>query len=507
MHQQAKLFSLTDKHEQDAILQALSHFVSLRSLADENFECTWHDTFDWRLFAAKQQLTSRPHHQGYVATLIEKGKKVEQASVSGIFPSFANRLPAVSLAEKVQKHTKNRALLPMLTLEGTVRRWEIVDESGQPALELQVLQLTAESARTEQHTSLNTLLQLLPLKKRSNDFSQNFFTIVNGLQSTKSLPVDGLFATGAAATGLVPGDYQPWQPSGLDPQVPATKAIKDMIDHCLSVMQRNQQGIEEMLDVEFLHDYRIALRRIRALMKNFAPWFGSGGQKLEGELQWLGRRTGLVRDMDVFLEKLDILQATLPKELQEKLMPVKVHLWQRRDRGYAMLRRLFSSHRYRNLTAILTDCRLPEQREGDAEPVSIGQAATDTIDTAWQRLRKKGRRLSSRSADRDIHALRIAVKKYRYLVEHLRNLFPREFANLKRFKKIQNSLGRFNDASVQAQALEEMTRRLARSNDPSLLGTFQAIGYIQASLHQQQDEYRQQFFQQWKQLAQHMKRA
>jgi len=61
-------------------------------------------------------------------------------------------------------------------------------------------------------------------------------------------------------------------------------------------------------DIEFLHDMRVASRRVQAVLKIFRAAFPQKEYKKEYEqIRLLIRTLGVVRDYDVFIEKLEIL--------------------------------------------------------------------------------------------------------------------------------------------------------------------------------------------------------
>jgi len=65
-------------------------------------------------------------------------------------------------------------------------------------------------------------------------------------------------------------------------------------------------------DPEDLHDLRVAVRRLRAILKIAAPPLDrEWAESLRGELDWLGTALGPVRDLDVMLEYVRAQEASL----------------------------------------------------------------------------------------------------------------------------------------------------------------------------------------------------
>ncbi len=70
----------------------------------------------------------------------------------------------------------------------------------------------------------------------------------------------------------------------------------------LAAMRWNEAGLRADLDSEFLHDWRVAVRRTRCLLGQLKQVFPAGEtRRLRSELGWLARLTGPLRDLDVFL--------------------------------------------------------------------------------------------------------------------------------------------------------------------------------------------------------------
>ena len=86
-------------------------------------------------------------------------------------------------------------------------------------------------------------------------------------------------------------------------------------------------------DPEELHQHRVAIRRLRALLQAAQPMLdaGLGRRDLRRELAWAGRALGEVRDLDVLLEHLDQDAQRLPVEQRHAFDTLTVAITSRRD--------------------------------------------------------------------------------------------------------------------------------------------------------------------------------
>ncbi len=87
--------------------------------------------------------------------------------------------------------------------------------------------------------------------------------------------------------------------------------------------------------------------------------------------------------------------------------------------------------------------------------VPILSFAQKRIYKQYRRIVKDGSRTLENTEDEKLHALRIACKKLRYLMEFFSSLFPSKKINIliAQLKTLQDNLGDFNDLCVQEEYL------------------------------------------------------
>lgn len=100
---------------------------------------------------------------------------------------------------------------------------------------------------------------------------------------------------------------------GLDVNKPLTECLKVILPVRFSEMTEHEQGTLEGSDIEALHDMRVASRRVQAVFKMFRSVFPKKKFKAEyAELKLLISALGVVRDYDVFIDKLQKLREEIP---------------------------------------------------------------------------------------------------------------------------------------------------------------------------------------------------
>jgi CHAD domain-containing protein len=238
--------------------------------------------------------------------------------------------------------------------------------------------------------------------------------------------------------------------------VQAAAGARQIYNALLDIMVANELGIRADLDTEFLHDYRVSLRRTRSLLgqiKNVFP--ADAVTHFRTEFQWLARATSSKRDLDVLLLSLRPMSESLPGD---DLTPLLALLSRKQLHEQFLLERLFESNRYRALLAGWRDF-LQDAPPGVTEPAN---AARPLIEVTSRRILRLYRRLVDHAAaihDKTpadaMHQVRIEAKKVRYMIDATRSLHDRRDLDriIESLKRVQSVLGDFNDARLQERNL------------------------------------------------------
>ncbi len=249
-------------------------------------------------------------------------------------------------------------------------------------------------------------------------------------------------------------------PPPLAPAMSASKAFQAIFAACLAQLEANHSGVMRGEDIEYVHQMRVAIRRLRSALRLFTAVVPAEAVRpFDDELRWLGGQLGQARDWDVFVEE------TLPPRLAE--FPAHAGLAELARRAGATrlekreaARSALRSIRCRRLLADLRAwiAREAWREEGGArlDKAAVTLAAK-LLSRRHRALRKRGRRLPLLPPPRR-HRARIAAKKLRYAVEFFLPLFPGEPGKgyAKRLSDLQDLLGALNDAAVTRRLLDEL---------------------------------------------------
>jgi CHAD domain-containing protein len=263
---------------------------------------------------------------------------------------------------------------------------------------------------------------------------------------------------------------------GLDlaPTIRADLGARQIHRALLAAIVDNEPGLRANLDTEFLHDFRVAVRRTRSLLGQIKHAFASGAvEHFSAEFSWLGRLTGALRDLDVLVLALREHRGDMPAADIEAVMHV---LGQAQRREHEVLVEALNGARYQQLLRAwktFLDKRVTDEAEDRNGTRLLAEVVARRGWRLARRIAGSAAAISEQTPAAHIHQLRIDAKKLRYLIDATPGFYDR--ADLDRIlaalKKLQRALGDFNDAQVQEARLLECGRELyaAGTLTPALL--------------------------------------
>lgn len=259
-------------------------------------------------------------------------------------------------------------------------------------------------------------------------------------------------------------------PAPLTGDMLVSDAFKAILWAALDHLQANEHGMLKGGDPEYLHQMRVALRRLRSALGMFAePLPEKQTAPLASELKWLAGRLGPARDWDVFMTE------TLPPVLEvlgdrNGLAALEQQCARRRQAAQRRARNALDSQRYQRLALTLAAWLVAEswRRPLDASMPAALRAPTmafagAVLERRFARVRKRGRSLKQLSPV-ELHRLRIAIKKLRYALDFFATLYDSQRVNdlLARLAGLQDILGAMNDAAGVAGLTKRLDRESAK---------------------------------------------
>ncbi len=251
---------------------------------------------------------------------------------------------------------------------------------------------------------------------------------------------------------------------------------------------------------EGVHQTRIAVRRIRAALRLFADLLPPvTSRRLNEEFQWLARRLGEVRDLDVQSDRIAKEAKPISRADRARLAPYERFLRSERDQARASLEPLFTSERYvaliRRFNRFVSAGPSQAQRRRHGG-LLIGEAAPRRLTEESAKVIARGAKISDDSRPAKLHRLRIHCKRLRYQFEFFTVIYPHALADAARSaKRIQDFLGEYQDVCTAKKRLKLYAKSpAARRAGPDQLI---ALGRLRQRQEENAKTLRRQFPRQW----------
>lgn len=267
--------------------------------------------------------------------------------------------------------------------------------------------------------------------------------------------------------------------------------MKSVLLGLLDVMVANEALLRSGHNVVALHDFRVAMRKSRVVLGQIGGVFPKRVcSRFQGNLAWVGRVSGPLRDLDVQLLNFEAYRRDAPVSAR----PEMDRLWRvvraRRDQGRQVLLATLDSRRYRRFTH---DWRVFLQTPAPGRPrlpnanKPIGEFACRRIAKLYQQVTAQGVVIEAGSPDTAFHELRRTCKKLRYIIDILDDIrFESGIRKVqKTLKKIQDRLGAVQDSHVQTGLLESLDRDMAPQGG-TVVGSNRAIQHLVQDLRERQ---------------------
>lgn len=465
----------------DALVAALAGSFTVVTGAPRVVRVAGLDTFDRRLRSAGLRLE---HHRSgaferLVLTRADGGPDVVAPVTEPRWPALATALPPGPVREAVVPLADIRALMVGWDQRRRVRRVELHDRHDKTVARLEVHEALGGTSPAQ---SAPAEVRLLPLRGYE-DAARRAGRLLAGLGLRPA--ADDASTAGGAATG---SDQPVPASSAVDRSAPATALLALGLRGNLSAMQDNLPGLLDDVDTEFLHDFRVAVRRTRSTLKLGRPALPEVMRhRWEPAFKWLGDLTTPVRDLDVYELGLPTMAGWLVAAAPQDLEPFAAHLRRRRTAERRALVRGLRSARYTRLVAdwgeALADLEVAS-RDGDPARRTAGQLADGSISRAFRRVARGGSAISADSPAEDLHDLRKRCKELRYALEVFAPVLDRSARKqaVSDLKVLQDVLGRFQDSQVQRSALREFAEEMTTGGTDSaaVLAMGELVGHLDA---------------------------
>lgn len=421
---------------------------------------TYYDTPDHALARGGSSLRVRRRGRHFVQTVKAEGSPADsrltrgewedrvkgeqpdpRAAQTGPFlsPEIAPRLRPLFRTE-VSRVTIPLAPEPETQIEAAIDRGRIRNGEETPPEPISEVELELKSgAPTALYDVALKLLHVAPLRLERRSKAERGYRL-----AAHEDPA-------AAAVHAAPVELQ----RGLTGEAALRRIGRASLDHLL----RNEPAVLAG-DAEGIHQMRVAVRRLRAILSAFAPMLpDEQRRRVSQELRWFADALGEARNLDVFVTDLIApARAGLPFASEfERLARAAER--RRRAAHAGVVKAITSTHYTEALLGLMRwldggDWHLAAD-EALHEPIEV--LAPALLDRCRAKVAKRAQDFSKQSAKKR-HRLRIALKKLRYAAELFAPLYEsgRSKQFIHRLKKLQDDLGAANDVRVGRDIVESL---------------------------------------------------
>ena len=293
--------------------------------------------------------------------------------------------------------------------------------------------------------------------------------------------------------------------SALPPEPTAADVARRVLQTQWETFLSRVHGLRYSEDIEYVHELRVALRRLRAALKAFRKALDGLVPPLRAELKQLADALGKVRDPDVFRVFLRGYMAQAPADHGPYLRGLLRAERRRRSRGFRALLGVMESEQFAAFRAKYDPILTGRAAEGGLvalpgfadEP--LRRHAPRVLLRRLRVVKRTGRGLATAPAEQQ-HALRIQCKRLRYTAEFLADLYPNGLDRITApMLGMQDALGDVHDADVYAERITRYHSRCrAAASDPL---AEQALGAVVAFLDARRREALENALATWKAFA------
>jgi CHAD domain-containing protein len=437
--------------------------MGLAAAPATHLERTYLDTYDWRLFDAQHVLVLERGTRGAELVLQDRASERSDLRVPVTArPSTAGELPT-SLRRRLGKTVSDRTLLEVGCEQVDVWPLRLEDGEGKTVARVDVERISSAAMTPTVRVELVAVRgyereakQVRALLDTQADLQPGVDPVIRAVRATGAEP----------GVGPIPDDLV------LSPTASAASALGEVLQHELAVVVALEDGVRGNLDPDMLHEFRIAIRRTRTvvrLAKRHLP------DKITGvwgpEWRWLAGTTSSPRDLDVLLDEIDRARAEFDGGSKLGLDEVVEAVQRKRDSAQEHLSRALAGDRYGTLKRGWS-FELEQDQFGADDGRTARHLARELTERAAKQFTSHVKAISPDSPPEAIHDIRKRGKRLRYTLDIFGGLLPTRQAKtaLKAMKHLQDDLGEFNDCDVHRELLARLLDTASLSTEGTAAG-------------------------------------
>ncbi|MBQ76320.1 MAG: metal-chelation protein CHAD [Gammaproteobacteria bacterium] len=482
----------------------------LKSSVQENFSAhlepvrtvyrTHYDSFDWRLYKKNSLLEdTRDGNEHILVWKTLQGENYCPRMKLREIPQFAWDLPKGPFRDLLTMVLEMRELTPRVRVRSKIHVLRILNKDEKTVSRLIIQENNLQRQRGIRSGKIDNRATIVPVR----GYAKPSMEVARFLEQQGLIPTqDDLMMTALTTIGASPGDYSTKLLLTLDPTMRADRTMKIILRRLFDIMLVNEDGTRTGTDTEFLHDFRVAIRRTRSALSQVKAVFPKQVlDRYKREFAWLGQITSPGRDLDVYLLNFDEYRDNLPAGMQAHIEPMRDFLIKQQGIEHKALIKAMNSQRYRRILLhwpAFLDEPVKERSTLKNARQPIINVARKRIWRIYRGILRNGGLITPGTPAEVLHDLRKDCKKLRYMMEFFRSLFAEEHIEqlTRMLKSLQTNLGNHQDYDVQIKSLNQIGSQMqaeGNATPETLLAMAMLIEGLQAKLQQTRSEFAIQF--------------
>lgn len=353
---------LEDEAQLLNLLEALNNKFTVSDSSQTTHRITYLDTFDWRIWRKGDVLE---YHES------DKQKKLIWRTIDYRLvhveipvdecPDFINDIPGWLRPEPLAETTWPRALVQQVMSRTGQQTYELRDSADKVVCRLVIIREVLRHSNNRSGDALADRLQIDVMRGYEKEFRRVEKIIHKiGLDVYGRDPLVKLLNQ----RDRRPCDYSHNLRLQLHPNQRADVAAKQIMLQLIQMMEANESGIKEDLDIEYLKDYRYAIQRANSLVKQLKQVIPEDTRKrFSKELQWIDTETSRLQELNLWLLDFESHRQQIESDLRPNLD--ELHEWLFRQRHVELLKvvKLFETEHYKKFMKrwrVYLECAVPD---------------------------------------------------------------------------------------------------------------------------------------------------
>ncbi len=434
------------------------------------------DTFDGHLRRAGQVLLQS---SGAVTLVDLNSGRVEEQDISNDW-KFAHELKGGPVGFHCLEFTTLRAFSDISKVEVQIDEWAVRDELEKVVVRFSSISLIRGSKKA-------VWINVKPMRGYEDEVQLVFQALEKAEFSADGFDYFPMI-------GIRTPFYEAKSAVDILPKSSIVENAGRIVETFISTARKNEPGIIADLDTEFLHDYRVSLRRVRSMLSLFKSVYAADfNASIKLQLAETMKQTNRLRDLDVYLLDREMFYDMVPESQYAGLDIMFDVFAAERAEALDQVRGSLSADTYdQSMKDLLKNFQSLEKKHwGPAAEENTLAFAKRLVLKRYKKVASIARAIDADTPEAEVHALRIQCKKLRYLMEFFMPLFPKKQIKplVKSLKGLQDLLGRFNDYCVQRESLASFVQTHPMRGKKGLK-VAESVGALVATLFQLQKKAR-----------------